>query len=331
MANPERMRLEFWEWMIRGGEIPPEELVRPLGEFGLVMRDGVLKSWYGPCRARDYFGIPLNRDDGPIWTFDRDGASRIELPDGRTVCIGGEHEDWYDPDFYIYNDVVILGPSDEIEIYGYPSDVFPPTDSHSATLIGDQIIIIGCLGYSEQRQCGHTPVFALDLFDYHIRRIATSGEEPGWIFKHTADFDQNATITIRGGQIDPGGKKSFRHNVEDFALDVETGIWRRLTNRNWLQFSIRQADWNLFVLECGVEMEALLPSDVECSFDPDKDLNYARLMVRGVPISLTTRSIYTIDIIIEGALPPDVIQRVVETIRSNAEKAIHRQCVVEQL
>ena len=55
------------------------------------MREGILKSTYGPYRARDLFQVPLNRDDGPIWTFDRMGQSRIELPDGRLVCVAGEH------------------------------------------------------------------------------------------------------------------------------------------------------------------------------------------------------------------------------------------------
>jgi len=52
---------------------------------------GCLKSRYGPRRARDLFNIPVNREDGPIWTFDRMGATETELPDGRLVRIGGEH------------------------------------------------------------------------------------------------------------------------------------------------------------------------------------------------------------------------------------------------
>jgi len=53
------------------------------------MRDGKLKSGYGPYRARDLFKVPLNCEDGPIWTFDRMGATRNDLPDGRILCIGG--------------------------------------------------------------------------------------------------------------------------------------------------------------------------------------------------------------------------------------------------
>src|SRR5581483_4661437 len=138
-ANPERTRLAFWEWMIRGGD-PPADATGVFGKFGFVLRDNKLKSGYGPWRARDLFGVPANREDGPIWTFDRMGATRTELPDGRLVCVGGEHEDSYDPDFCIYNDVVIFTPAGGIEIYGYPRDVFPPTDFHTATLVGDRIV-----------------------------------------------------------------------------------------------------------------------------------------------------------------------------------------------
>lgn len=46
---------------------------------------------------------PIADSDGPVWCFRRFGATRTELPDGRIVYIGGEHEDGYDPDFCIYN------------------------------------------------------------------------------------------------------------------------------------------------------------------------------------------------------------------------------------
>lgn len=51
----------------------------------------------GRLLVTDFYGHP-------VWCFNRFGATRTKLPDGRTVCIGGEHEDFYDPDFYIYND-----------------------------------------------------------------------------------------------------------------------------------------------------------------------------------------------------------------------------------
>jgi hypothetical protein len=93
------MRLVFWEWMIRGDSSLRAGQQGGLAGEGPVRRDGRLKSSYGPYRPRDLFNVPLNREDGPIWTFDRMGATRNELPDGRLICIGGEHEDFYDPDF----------------------------------------------------------------------------------------------------------------------------------------------------------------------------------------------------------------------------------------
>src|SRR5262245_9796777 len=92
-ANPERMQLEFWEWMIRGGEEAPSQDEGVLGKLGQMMRNGILRSRYGPWRSRDLFNVPANCKDGPIWTFDRMGPTQTELPDGRLVCIGGEHED----------------------------------------------------------------------------------------------------------------------------------------------------------------------------------------------------------------------------------------------
>ncbi|KAJ4289991.1 hypothetical protein N0V88_006792 [Collariella sp. IMI 366227] len=44
----------------------------------------------------------------PLFCFQRFGRTETRLPDGRIVYIAGEHEDFYDPDFYIYNDVVVV-------------------------------------------------------------------------------------------------------------------------------------------------------------------------------------------------------------------------------
>ncbi len=35
------------------------------------------------------------------WTNQRFGQTTTVLPDGRTLAIAGEHEDSYDPDFWI--------------------------------------------------------------------------------------------------------------------------------------------------------------------------------------------------------------------------------------
>ncbi|CAF4078497.1 unnamed protein product, partial [Adineta steineri] len=132
-----------------------------------------------------------NDSNTSTWCFSRFGATQTYLPDGRLICIGGEHEDSYDPDFQIYNDVVvirnprmvrahymyslpvpsnfpletaskegeILGTSkpEDVTIYGYPEHVFPPTDFHTATYVKnngqeDFIYIIGDESMDERLQ-----------------------------------------------------------------------------------------------------------------------------------------------------------------------------------
>lgn len=285
-ANPERMQCAFWEWMIRGEEKAPVADEGSLEEIGLRMRDGKLKSAFGPYRVRDLFQVPPNREDGPIWTFERYGATRTELPNGRIIRIGGEHEDSYDPDFYIYNDVVVFQPDGEIEIYSYPGEIFPPTDFHSATLVADRIVVIGCLGHVRDRRPGFTPVYSVDTQSYRISKLATSGMAPGWIFEHVAEASADSTITVRSGRVVElnDGKKRFRRNNDEFSLDASTGVWTQTTNRHWPQWSIAQEDGGLFVLDHDVRVRDLIPTDLERISAADDSYREAGFFLRGVPI-----------------------------------------------
>jgi hypothetical protein len=327
-ANPERMKLAFWEWMIRGAQAPSTDGEDQLEEDGPVVREGIIKSGFGPYRARDLFNIPVSRDEGPIWTFERMGATRIPLPDGRIVCIAGEHEDFYDPDFYIYNDVVVLGPSGQIEIYGYPKEVFPPTDFHTATLAYDQIVIIGCVGYKNERRFGYTPVYSLNLSNYRISEVKSSGEMPGWISKHEATYDPNGGIIVRRGELIQGdhGQQRIRRNYEEYSLDMRSGVWRRLTNRNWLEFSIRR-EKGAFILEKEPTPQALLPRHIEYDIAPCRDHESLRIVVAGIPVSVTIRMGY-IRIVIEGEMPEALSGRLLEEIRSNAEGVAQGRCIL---
>jgi hypothetical protein len=324
------MRLAFWEWMIRGDDRPPPDGTSVLGEYGIIVRRGILKSSYGPYRARDLFRVPVDRDDGPIWTFDRMGATRTELADGRLVCVGGEHEESYDPDFCIYNDVVVLGHGDRVEIYGYPRTVFPPTDFHTASLVGDHVIIVGCLGYPDDRRPGHTPVYALDLGTYYMSEVRTTGDQPGRVHKHEAEVGADGVITVRAGEVlvEQDGESRHRRNVEEFALDTQSWVWRRLTDRNWPQFAVRQADRKLFVLERDPEPEQVFPREVEHARLPCSEWNRIRFAVGGVAVSVTV-AVAAIEVIVEGDLPPEVAGRIAEGVRASAESTIGRLCVLE--
>jgi ankyrin repeat protein len=164
----------------------------------------------------------------PIWCAERFGQSFTFLPDGRVVQIGGEHEDAYMPDFCIYNDVFVHAPDGAITIYGYPPEVFPPTDFHTATLMGDAIYLIGSLGYQGTRRYGHTPVYRVDLNSFRIDPVPTTGEAPGWIYKHRAVPHGPRAIRVWSGMRvqQQEGKEQHQGNEETFLLDLDDGRWR---------------------------------------------------------------------------------------------------------
>ena len=172
---------------------------------------------------------------GPCWSNQRFGQTDTTLPDGRVISIGGEHEDWYVSDFYIYNDVIVTSPDGDLAIYGYPYDTLPPTDSHTATLAGARIVILGCLGHPSQRRPGHTPAFALAIDTFIITPLLTTGNSPGWLSRHTAELSADQrSITVRGGEcFDPtrGGTTSWHDSFDDWSLDLATLTWTRLTIR----------------------------------------------------------------------------------------------------
>ena len=159
---------------------------------------------------------------GPVWSFDRFGRTSTRLADGRWVLIAGEHEDHYDPDFHIYNDVTILDGKGGVTHFIYPNDVFPPTDFHSATLLDDSILLIGNLGYQQNRPEGVTQVLRVMLDDFSIHRVETTGQNPGWISQHRAHQDGDSII-VSGGKVDPG----YRDLEGRYILDIRTMVWSR--------------------------------------------------------------------------------------------------------
>lgn len=218
-ANPELMRVPFWEKAVRNRK--------------------------KPFRFRGRFeGYPFPGE--PIWTFSRIGRTSTVVRGGVVVSIGGEHEDGYDPDFMIYNDV-IAQHGGRVWIFGYPREIFPPTDFHTATYIDDEaelhfeipfearkfcdsIVVIGGLGYEEDIRWSQTPVYRLRLDDFRMEVIETSGENPGWIHNHSAALVLGGRIRIIGGEVllESGEGKA---NADEFELDLATLAWTKLPRR----------------------------------------------------------------------------------------------------
>lgn len=202
----------------RFGQANPDELGNPFW-------NEMVRSRCSAYTARERFG-PAPRsssDDQKIWCFDRHGHSLTRLPSGQLVEVGGEHEDYYDPDFYIYHDVVVHDGQGGFRIFGYPQDVFPPTDFHSATFLAGGIYIIGSLGYPADRRPGETPVYRLDCETWRIQTVPSRGQVPGWIHSHRARVEGDGTIRVWGGKIWDG--QTLVANEQAFRFDTRTGQW----------------------------------------------------------------------------------------------------------
>ena len=205
-SNPEKMDIPFWKEMVRSG--------------------------VAAYAARATFDDTGDYEDEAVWSYARYGKSITELPDGRIIEIGGEHEDSYDTDFCIYNDVFVHYGAGKFDILGYPETVFPPTDFHSATLVGEFIIIIGCLGYPEARVNGETPVYRLHCDSLSIEKVETSGDKPGWIGRHRAVYEvgDGEEIRIWGGKTweVAQGETFYEDNPDVYILNLDTLFWQRV-------------------------------------------------------------------------------------------------------
>ncbi len=179
--------------------------------------------------ARKTFDDPDAIGDEPVWCYYRYGMSLTLLDNNEYIEIGGEHEDHYDPDFCIYNEVIHHRSDGSFDIYMYPKEVFPPTDFHSATLVGNSIFILGCLGYPNERKHGATPVYRLDTDTFEITKIDTNGTPPGWIYNHIAVLESKNTICIKGGERleMEGGVEQHYWNAYDYKLNLDTMVWTR--------------------------------------------------------------------------------------------------------
>jgi len=198
--NPERMAVPFWDFMI----------VQSIRAYA--------------ARAQFAAGAPSLGE--PVWCYSRFGQSITRLPNGSIVEIGGEHEDSYDADFCIYNDVVVHDGRGGFTVFGYPREVFPPTDFHTATYHQGAIYLVGGLGYAGERAPGPTPVYRLDCATFAIARIAASGPDPGWVQRHRARLDGD-DLVVTGGQAltREAGAEAWVKNDRVVALDLRTMRW----------------------------------------------------------------------------------------------------------
>jgi len=231
-ANPERVENALWEHIIRNG----------WSGYSVRKQFGDAR-W--PHPRSDGTSKYREQENGPVWSWDRMGRTSTTLSNGRVVHVAGEHEDFYDPDFCIFNDVDVEHPDGQIEIFGYPKEVFPPTDFHSATLVGDAIILIGSLGYMDLRRFGECQVFRLDTATWRMESVATSGEGLGWIAHHAAEYDGGNSILVLGGRVQRAeAGNGATQGIESIAndrlieLSLRTFAWRPIAHGDERYFAV---------------------------------------------------------------------------------------------
>jgi hypothetical protein len=172
------------------------------------------------------FEVDRAEVDGPTWCFDRFGATRTRLPDGRVISIAGEHEDGYDPDFKIYNDVVEFRPDGSWQVYLYPREVFPPTDFHAAVFVDPFVYVFGSIGYGPDRlPPGRVPRLHTATFEFET--VETSGDVPPRLLRCFATRSPTGNeVTLFGGCWYEGRSQTI--NSEAYRLDLKTLRWSRV-------------------------------------------------------------------------------------------------------
>ncbi len=324
-ANPERMRLPYWEWMVRSMENP----------FSVRERLGLPQN-FPACARSEVEGATCGMRPEPDWCFDRFGATRTSLPDGRILCVGGEHEDWYDPDFCIYNDLVVKRPTPgatdvtkdegEVEIYGYPEEVFPPTDFHTATLVADRVLLVGRLGYAEGRDPKSTPIYALDTTSYAIEGLSASGPCPGWIYKHHASYEAGRhALLVRGGRSLDHSRHTDVHRLH-------------LADRRWelVARNERHRGFTLHTKHVGnptweATIDELRPRRVPHTPLPPDGREVMRYAIDVQGARFTFLELYTtIKVLLEGELPEEVVQAVFDDVRAQLAKGSGSPWLVEE-
>ena len=324
-SNPERMRLEHWEWMIRHNA----------GPYG-VRQDLGMKSNYFDCGPE---GCKLVHEAD--WCFQRLGMSRTFMPDGRIICIAGEHEDSYDPDFCIYNDVTVLRPapgqdcvtpdSGEVEMYAYPRSEFACTDFHSATLVGKQIYIIGRLGYGrDEGDPGPTPVYVLDTETYRITHLHPNGESPGWIHNHHGSYDTaRHAITVRGGEL---YREQEPHKVSHFAahrLYIEDLRWELLcAQEKHRKFLLTETGGNC----AEIPADAFRLRNVEHFWLPPEEQGVTVFAIDVHGVRIRIEDFYNdMRVHVDGELAPETLDKVLFELRHNLENATTSQWRIREV
>ena len=71
------------------------------------------------------------------------------------------------------------------------------------------------------------PCIGLTPKTFQIESLRTSGNHPGWVYKHRATLIGTHKIQITGGQIvtEAEGAEVYSENAATFILNIENLLW----------------------------------------------------------------------------------------------------------
>jgi hypothetical protein len=114
---------------------------------------------------------------------------------------------------------------ESITVYGYPVEVFPPIDFHTATYFrnpttqDEYIYIIGGLGYVGSTSREQTNVYRLHLSTFSMELLETSGMKPmGPTHQHTA-------VLVGDGDETQAAVSILTKDGKTFSLLLKTLEW----------------------------------------------------------------------------------------------------------
>ncbi|WP_213067261.1 hypothetical protein, partial [Acinetobacter sp. CFCC 10889] len=147
-------------------------------------------------------------------------------------------EDYYFPDFDIYNDVTIKYLDGTCELWNYPEEQFPPVYAHSTIYDKNthKTYITGGLGSGDRQRQNVTEIYVLDLETKDIQKIEALGESPPCLHDHNTKIWNHDLIEIKGGYILHKGIAIKNMYVWYFNLKTQT--WLKQESEQYQQWVI---------------------------------------------------------------------------------------------
>jgi len=80
------------------------------------------------------------------------------------------------------------------------------------------------MGDKQIRRIGTTHVYKLDLSNWSMAKVETTGDYPGWISKASGTFEASSRSILTEGTV---FREKFESNEATFVLDLASLTWTK--------------------------------------------------------------------------------------------------------